>query len=67
MVHFEKNSVHINTATETKGFFTCLGEAILEFARTHKPPVSAKETIELIRFIEAANESRANGGREVAL
>ena len=67
MVHFEKNSVHINTATETKGFFTCLGEAILEFARTHKPLVSAKETIELIRFIEAANESRANGGREVAL
>ena len=67
MVHFEKNSVHINTATETKGFFTCLGETILEFAHTHQPPVPAEETIELIRFIEAANESRANGGREVAL
>ena len=67
MVHFEKNSVHINTATETKGFFTCLGETILEFARSHQPPVPAEETIELIRFIEAANESRANGGREVAL
>ena len=25
------------------------------------------QTIELIRFLEAANESRAHGGREVAL
>lgn len=67
LVHFEKNSVVINPQTETKGFFTCLAEAILEFVRTGRPPVEAEETIELIRFIEAANESRANAGREVIL
>lgn len=67
LVHFEKHSAHVNTVTEEKGFFTCLGEAILKFAQTKQPPVPAAETIELIRFIEAANESRANGGREVLL
>lgn len=67
LIHFEKNSVHINPQTEEKGFFACLGEAIIAFFRTGQPPVSAAETIELVRFIEAANESRANGGREVLL
>jgi hypothetical protein len=67
LVHFEKTSAHVNVQTETKGFFTCLAEAILLFFQTGKPPVEAEETIELIRFIEAANESRANAGREVLL
>lgn len=67
LVHFADKSVHVNTATEEKGFFVCLGEEILKFAQTKQPPVPAEETIELIRFIEAANESRENGGREVLL
>jgi predicted dehydrogenase len=67
LVHFEKNSVHVNGQTETKGFFTCLAETILEFFQTGKVPVDPEETIELIRFIETANESRANDGREVLL
>ena len=57
----------VDVQAETKGFFTCLAEAIVEFFRTGRPPVDAEESIELIRFIEVANESRANGGREVAL
>lgn len=67
VIHFEKESVHVDVQAETKGFFTCLGEAIMEFFQTRQPPVSAAETIELIRFIEAANESRANNGREVLM
>ena len=67
LVHFEKNTVLVNVQAETKGFFTCLGEAIMAFFRTGTPPVSAAETIELIRFIEAANESRAHDGREVLM
>jgi predicted dehydrogenase len=66
-VHFEKTSAVVNVQTETKSFFTCLAETILEFFRTKRPPVSAAETIELIRFIEAANESRAHAGREVMM
>lgn len=67
LVHFEKQSAHVNVQTETKGFFTCLAEAIMQFIATRQPPVEAEETIELIRFIEAANESRDNGGRVVLL
>jgi predicted dehydrogenase len=67
LVHFEKTSAHVNVQTEEKGFFACLAEAILEFFQTGKVPVDPEESIELIRFIEAANESRANGGREVLL
>jgi len=67
LVHFEKNTALINVQAETKGFFACLAEVILEFFRTGVPPVAAAETIELIRFIEAANESRANNGREVLM
>lgn len=67
LVHFEKNTALINVQAETKSFFTCLAEAIIEFFRTGTPPVPAAETIELMRFIEAANESRANDGREVQM
>lgn len=67
LVHFEKTTALVNVQAETKGFFTCLAEAIMAFFRTGTPPVSAAETIELIRFIEAANESRAHDGREVMM
>ncbi len=67
LVHFEKKTAVVDVQAETKGFFTCLAETIVEFFRTGRPPVDAEESIELIRFIEVANESRANGGREVLL
>ena len=67
LVHFEKNSVPVNVQTETKGFFTCLAEAILAFANGGPVPVEKEETLELIRFIEAANESSTSGGKEVLL
>ena len=67
LVHFEKKSAAVNVQAEAKGFFTCLAEAILEFGRTGRAPVEPAETLELVRFIEAANESRENGGREVRL
>ena len=67
LVHFEKQTAHVNVSTETKGFFTCLAEAILEFARTRRVPIEPAETIEMIRFIEAANDSRDHGGRDVSL
>jgi len=44
-----------------------LAQAIYGFFRGAPAPVGLDETVEIIRFIEAANESRANGGREVSL
>src|SRR5579862_6900078 len=43
-----------------------LGE-ICKFFRTGQPPVSAEETIEMFTFMEAADESKRQGGTPVAL
>jgi hypothetical protein len=40
---------------------------IAKFFRTGKPPVSPEETIEIVAFMEAADESKRRGGAPVAL
>ena len=40
---------------------------IVKFFRTGKPPVSAEETLEIYAFMEAADESKRQGGAEVKL
>jgi predicted dehydrogenase len=40
---------------------------IVKFFRTGKPPVAAEETIELFAFMEAADESKRQGGKPVTL
>lgn len=40
---------------------------IIKFFRTGQPPVSAAETLEIYAFMEAADESKRQGGAEVTL
>jgi hypothetical protein len=40
---------------------------ICKFFKTHQPPVSAEETIEIFAFMEAADESKRQGGAPVTL
>jgi hypothetical protein len=40
---------------------------IVKFFKTGKPPVSAEETIEIFAFMEAADESKRQGGRPVSV
>jgi predicted dehydrogenase len=40
---------------------------IIRFFKTGKPPVSAEETLEIFAFMEAADESKRQGGRPVSL
>lgn len=40
---------------------------IVRFFRTGEPPVAAEETIEIFAFMEAADESKRQGGRPVRL
>jgi hypothetical protein len=40
---------------------------ICKFFRTGKPPVSAEETIEIFAFMEAADESKRQGGKPVTI
>lgn len=44
-----------------------LAREIISFIRSGNPPVSADETIEMFAFMEAADESRRNGGRPVSI
>lgn len=49
-----------------KGYDNLLDQ-IIRFFRTGITPVSAEETLEIYTFMEAADESRRNGGRPVHL
>jgi predicted dehydrogenase len=49
-----------------EGYEPLLAE-IVKFFKTGKPPVSAAETLEIYAFMEAADESKRNGGAEVTL
>jgi hypothetical protein len=40
---------------------------VVKFFKTGKPPVSAEETIELFAFMEAADESKRQGGKPVTI
>ncbi len=40
---------------------------IVKFFQTKKPPVSAEETIEIFAFMEAADESKRQGGKRIPL
>lgn len=53
-------------STEGGGYGPLLLQ-IAEFFHTGKPPVSAEETIELFAFMEAADESKRQGGKPVTL
>ena len=40
---------------------------IVKFFKTGKPPVTAEETLEILAFMEAADESKRQGGAPVSL
>lgn len=42
-------------------------QQVVEFFRTHQPPVCIDEMIEVLAFMEAADESKRRGGASVAL
>jgi predicted dehydrogenase len=57
----------IQPADMKGGGYQPLVEEICKFFRTGKPPVAAAETIELFAFMEAADESKRQGGAPVSL
>ncbi|HTX54186.1 MAG TPA: Gfo/Idh/MocA family oxidoreductase [Candidatus Baltobacteraceae bacterium] len=66
VVHREAGSRWVDVAAGRRPDLG-LTVAILEFFRGGPAPVPAAETLELTRFLEAANESRDHGGRDVTL
>jgi predicted dehydrogenase len=63
LVHFEKGTEYVNVAADTKPFYASLLEEILRFFQDGSPGVKLCETLEIIRFIEAAGVSRVSGER----
>ena len=49
------------------GEYTPMLREIVQFFRTGKPPVSLEETIEIYAFMEAADESKRQGGAPVSV
>ena len=54
-------------SNKLSGGYEPLVVEICKFFRTGKPPVSAEETIELFAFMEAADESKRQGGKPVTI
>jgi hypothetical protein len=50
-----------------EGRYAELCREIARFFKTGKPPVTADETIEIFAFMEAADESKRQGGAPVSL
>lgn len=58
LVHEDNNHVYIDITKDNKPFYASLLEEILTFFKEGKSPIKQEETLEIIRFLEAANESR---------
>lgn len=65
-IHREKGSVTFNTAMATKPYYASLLEEIRSFVLEGKHTTPLCQSVEVIRFLEAANES-ADTGKPVCL
>ncbi|MFS0836985.1 Gfo/Idh/MocA family protein [Paenibacillus sp. 1P03SA] len=63
VVHRERGSRAVDISADAKPFYASLLERVMELFRGGQPAVDRRETLEVIRFIEAANESRETGQR----
>ncbi len=61
VVHREKGSRFVDVYASGRPYYASLLEQVLLMFRTGKAIVAAEETVEIIRFIQAANESRETG------
>lgn len=61
-LHTPGGTHYVNTAQTAKPFYASLLEQIMDLFQSGAAPLAEQETLEVIRFIEAANESRERGG-----
>jgi hypothetical protein len=67
MVYGGSDNGAVNISVEIKTDYKPLVQEIAQFFATRKPPVSAAETLEIFTFMEAADESKRQGGTPVKL
>lgn len=61
LIHREKASEYVDTAADQFRKYANLLQSVLDMFRTGRPGIDPQETLEIIRFMEAANESRISG------
>lgn len=67
LLHRDKGTQYIDVSSHPKPFYASLLEKVMTMFETGTPDIDVNESLQIIRFIEAANESRENGGRIVKL
>jgi len=63
VIHRTSGSAYVDVAADTKPFYASLVEKITEMFRAGVSPIENEELLEIVRFLEAANESRLTGER----
>ncbi|WP_028548492.1 Gfo/Idh/MocA family protein [Paenibacillus sp. UNC451MF] len=61
VAHRVKGSIFVDVYANPKPYYASLLDSIIRLFQTGSADVTIEETLEIIRFIEAANESRATG------
>jgi hypothetical protein len=61
LIHYSDKSAFIDASKHPKPKYAGLLEAVMTMFQTGQTSIDPQETIEIIRFLEAANESRATG------
>lgn len=66
LLHRKKTTHFVDVYADEKPYYASLLEHIMTMFKTGEPAIHPEETLEVVRFIEAANESR-NSGKTVRL
>ncbi len=61
VLHSPKATRYVDISGHPRPMMPSLAQKIIEMFRTRVSPVPVEETVEIIRFLEAANESRDSG------
>ncbi|MBS4200555.1 gfo/Idh/MocA family oxidoreductase [Bacillus sp. FJAT-49732] len=61
LIHREDGTQYVDVNADKKPYYASLLEEIIQFFKYGKSPINNLETLEITKFLEAANESRETG------
>lgn len=61
LIHGAKETRYVDVYAFDKPYYASLLERVMDMFRGGPPPIAIGETVEIVRFLEAANESRETG------
>ncbi len=60
MIHYTNKTIHLPLYKDEKSYYVSLLEEIITFCKTGKSPISNKETVAIMKFIDVANKLKAS-------